>query len=182
MKTFFEVSAKLQQALWAHLLPEGSSVEHAEFMLCVTIQSSPAKLVLQAAERFAMSDRDVYCSQSDYLELNDDCRARLIKRAHDTGCCPVEFHSHLGDDPPTFSLADKLGLEEFVPHVRWRLQNRPYAAIVVSRGGFDGLVWAAESAVPEPLTAMLVGDRLLAPTHRTLPYWRSCDVRQSIRS
>lgn len=182
MKAYFEVSATLQQALWSHLLPECSTVEQAGFMLCDTVQRSPAELVLQAAERFEMSDRDVHCSQSDYLELSDDCRARLIKRAHDTGRCPVEFHSHLDDEPPTFSLADKLGLEDFVPHVRWRLQNRPYVAIVVSRGGFDGLVWASETRMPEPLTAMLVDGRRLIPTHRTLPYWRHCNVRQSIRS
>ncbi len=180
MEIYFDLALDLKQALWSHLLPENSFVEQAAFVLCEQIRRGNGVLVLRAAERFALSSRDVSCSRGDYLELSDDCRARLIKRAHDSGYCPLEFHSHLGDEPPAFSLADKHGLEEFVPHVRWRLLQRPYAAIVVSRGGFDGLVWAQDNSEPSPLTAITVGNQRLEPSQLTLPYWRYCNVRSTI--
>jgi len=180
MDVYFDITTELKQSLWAHLLPENSFVEQAAFVLCEQIQRDNNALVLRAVERLEMTGNDVSCSHSDYLELSDDFRARLIKRAHDTGYCPLEFHSHLGDEPPAFSLVDKQGLEEFVPHVRWRLQQRPYAAIVVSRGGFDGLVWANDGSDPLSLTTITVGAQRLEPSLLTLPYWRYCNARHAI--
>lgn len=180
MDVYFDLPLDLKQALWSHLLPDNSFVEQAAFVLCERIPCGNGTLVLRAAERFTLSAEDVSCSRGDYLELSDACRARLIKRAHDTGYCPLEFHSHLGDEPPAFSLADKRGLEEFVPHIRWRLRQRPYTAIVVSRGGFDGLVWAKDGSDPLPLTAITVDHQRLEPSRLTLPYWRYCNVRNTV--
>ena len=179
MSVKLEIAPEMMRPLWAHLLLGDVSIEKGAFVLC-NHRRHAATEVFSAVERFPMSTQDIACAQHDYLELSDACRARLIKRAHDTGLCPLEFHSHLGGDPPAFSIADKCGFEDFVPHIRWRLGNRPYAAIVVSRGGFDGLVWSGVGHDPEALDSIRTGGRIMRPTQLTLPYWRSCNVRRSI--
>lgn len=83
-----------------------------------------------------------FAFQSDYhIELTAETQAHVIKRAFDLGACLVEFHSHRSGWPARFSGSDFHGFEEFVPHVRWRLANRPYAAIVLHQTSFDGLAW-----------------------------------------
>ena len=77
----------------------------------------------------------------DYLELADGTRARLIKRAHDLDASLIEMHSHPGPWDAAFSRSDLLGLSETVPHMWWRLEKRPDAAIVIAPSGFDAMVW-----------------------------------------
>ena len=76
-----------------------------------------------------------------------------------------------GEKDPYLLPGNLEGLEEFVPHVRWRLGGRPYAALVFAPDGFDAMVWADESGAPEPLEALRVVDGpVLAPSNRTLAY------------
>ena len=48
-----------------------------------------------------------------------------------------------------------MGLLETVPHMFWRLDNRPYVAIVVARSGFDALVWTRDAQKPVPLSGLI---------------------------
>lgn len=89
-----------------------------------------------------------FAFQSDYhIELDHDEHARVIKAAFAQQACLIEFHSHRSDYPARFSLSDLAGFEEFVPHVRWRLANRPYAAIVWHETSFDGLLWTGPTPI-----------------------------------
>ena len=99
-----------------------------------------------------------------HLELTDEVRAGVIKRAHDLGASIVEFHSHAGSRPAAFSPTDQRGLREFVPHVWWRLGKKPYFAVVVTHNDFDGLAWISDPKNPQHLDGIMVGDRLLKPT------------------
>ena len=98
---------------------------------------------------------DFVIQTSFHIELTDAVRARVIKRAHDLGATLVEMHSHLGKWPAQFSLSDIAGFHEWVPHVRWRLKGKPYAALVVTRKGFDGLAWIESE---DPVVAKLLID------------------------
>jgi len=98
--------------------------------------------------------------QSDYhVALTDELRGQVIKRAHDLGGCLVEVHSHGGGPPVWFSGSDLRGFEEWVPHVRWRLRRRAYAALVFAGEAFDALVWEGEDNAPVPLAALEVDGR-----------------------
>ena len=109
--------------------------------------------------------------QEDYLELADKTRAALIKRAHDLDTSLAELHSHPGPWPAGFSYADRLGLQETVPHMWWRLKKRPYLAIVVAKSGFDALLWLDNPKVPRPLDGIVEGSRVLKPTNFSLGGW-----------
>ena len=126
-----------------------------------------------AVAGFKLLWRDDFTSQEDdYLAMADSTRAALIKQAHDMAASLIEIHSHLGPWPAAFSLADREGLKETVPHMWWRLDRQPYLALVVAKLGFDALVWTDNPTTPQALDGLLVGGQTLTPTNSSLWGWQ----------
>jgi hypothetical protein len=105
------------------------------------------------------------------FELDHATQAEVVKRAHDHDSCIIEFHSHLSPATASFSGTDISGLCEWVPHVRWRLQQRPYAALVVVPGTFDALLFSDTGSLPRSLNLLTVGEAQLRPTGITIKHW-----------
>lgn len=103
------------------------------------------------------------------LELRDNVRPKVIKMAWDSNTCLFEVHSHRTSYiPAQFSASDIYGFSEFVPHVWWRLEQRPYGALVLTRSSFDALVWLKNPQKPEPLRELRIGSkRVRKPTNLT---------------
>ena len=57
-----------------------------------------------------------------------------------------------------------IGFAEFVPHVWWRLQGKPYFAVVVTRKNFDGLAWIINPKTPQRLDGIALDSSVLKPT------------------
>lgn len=167
---WLKLAAAEQARLWAHLLPDTNGNEQAAFLFCKISDTSDG-LVLEAAEQMLLGARDFAVQYEDYIELTDQTRIGLIKRAHKTGTALAEFHSHPGPWPAAFSLSDRRGLKETVPHMRWRLKQRPYLAVVVAPSGFDALIWPQGAVLPEPLAGIDAGGAVLAPTNNSLEGW-----------
>lgn len=143
--------------------------EQGAFLFCRHSVSGGGDHVFDCEDWSPLKRTDYEVQAGDYLELTDAARARLIKEAHDRGACLVESHSHPGPYPAAFSYSDLTGLEEFVPHVRWRLRGRPYAALVFAQSGFDGLAWTdGASTLPQQLVAIETENARLAATGLTL--------------
>lgn len=153
----------VQTALWRHLLPHGKASEQASFVLATHEGGTGADL-FRYVEWRPVPPEGFVSRSAFHLELTDETRAGVIKRAHDLGASLVEFHSHTGSWPAAFSGSDFAGLREFVPHIWWRLKSRPYLALVVTRSGFDGFAWLTGPTLPEPLAGIRVGEHVLTPT------------------
>lgn len=165
-----KLSNDLRGRLWSHLLPQNSRLEQAAFLFCRT-ESSSGELLFEVIDQALLGQSDFTAQYANYLELTDDARTRLIKRAHVLGGSLAEFHSHPGPWPAAFSESDRIGLKETVPHMRWRLNKRPYLAIVVAPSGFDALVWTHDHMSPEPLAAIDVEGVLMIPTNTSIDRW-----------
>jgi hypothetical protein len=76
-----------------------------------------------------------------HVSLPDETRSAIIKWAWAEQGCLIEAHSHGRWSPAAFSRYDMENLGEWVPHLWWRLQGRPYAAIVTSVCDLDVLAW-----------------------------------------
>lgn len=108
--------------------------------------------------------------QSAYhVTLRDEVRPEIIKWAWDGCACLVEAHSHGDDTIAGFSSSDVWGFAEWVPHVRWRLRGRPYAAIVTADSTFDALAWIDGADCPEQVEQLEVDSDVFLATGRTLP-------------
>ena len=144
----------VRAAVWRHLLPNTRGPEEAAFVFAraSTVDGDTSFDFIE----WSPVTPEGFASRSAYhLELSDETRAGVIKRAHDLGASVAEFHSHRGNWAAQFSPSDWAGFEEFVPHIWWRLKGRPYAAVVVSATGFDGLAWLDSAAKPVRLDALI---------------------------
>jgi proteasome lid subunit RPN8/RPN11 len=179
-RSVLELPKHVHRDLLAHLLPPGSTEEEAAFVFAKPLQDGDETTFSYVEHRNIA--RDGFARHlGDYLELSDQMRAAVIKRAHDLDASIVEFHSHPYLWPAAFSASDRSGLEEFVPHVWWRLKGKPYAAVVVAPSGFDALVWLTDPRTPQALDAIRAGGKTLAPTRLTLKRWNSTDERGTLR-
>lgn len=157
-----EIERRDYERLRDHL-EAGDEVEQVAFLLTEPYAGDEALRVaaiqLIEAEKFNL--------QSGYhVELADEVRPDLIKRAWEEEACVIEVHSHL-DGPARFSWSDIAGFDEWVPHMRWRLRGRPYAALVFAPDDFDALVWNGDTG-PDRLQELVVIDGpVLRPTGDT---------------
>lgn len=102
-----------------------------------------------------------------HIELRDEVTAEIIKWAWDENVSLIEAHSH-GAGSAAFSLTDLMGLQEWVPHLFWRLQGRPYGALVMAGDTLDALAWVDDPLTPQPVRRFRVGLATLRPTGLTL--------------
>jgi hypothetical protein len=164
MGTILSIPADMNQDLRSHLFK--SDVEQLAFLLAVRPGADSHDLRL--VDLYAVPPDGFEMQSSIYISLRQEVRAKVIKWAWDRGACLVEAHSHRGHTRAAFSPSDIAGFREFVPHVWWRLQGRPYAALVFTRQCFDALIWISGPSSPEEVEALRVeGEQEERPTGLT---------------
>ena len=171
MKVSLITSGREHRKLMEHLLPTHTKREQAAFLFARAHHGGD-EVRFEVIETRKLAADDFAVQQSDYFELCDESRAEVIKRAHDLRASLIEIHSHTGPWPAEFSISDRMGLRETVPHMWWRLDERPYIALVVTKTEFDALVWLDDPKVPRGLDAWRVEARLFFPTNNSLRGWR----------
>lgn len=160
-----------QRELWAHLLGNPDGEEEAAFGFAV-VERNGTQLQFRVQSWYAVQPADYAYRGVEGIELTDACRAAVIKRAHDLNAALIEFHSHPGSLPATFSITDRAGFEDFVPHVWWRLKGRPYAAVVVATRSADALAWVEAPDQSVRVDGIIAGDTFLALTQASITYYR----------
>lgn len=155
------------EEVWSHLLPGSAEREAAGFIFVAPVPQDDDTQVFEYVEWYPVPPHGFVGRSPYHLELTDEIRAEVIKRAHDLEASIVEFHSHLGPYPAGFSKSDQLGFREFVPHVWWRLRKRPYFAVVFTQTELDGLAWLTDPRKPQHLDGIVVGRRVVKATKRS---------------
>jgi len=143
--------------------------EQVAFMLAVDIGRGVFRVNdLRVVDAHRFSRRS-----DDHAEPDDEIRGEMIQWAWQHDACLVEAHSHgRGFVPARFSGFDFAQFEEWIPHVRWRLRNRPYFALVTAGAEIDGLAWIGEAA--QALERILVDGRdHVCPSGASIAYLRA---------
>ena len=158
----------LHERLVTHL--HGSDIEEVAFLAARRAVDSET---IEAFDVLTLGSDD-FAIQTDYhVRLTDEGRTRVIRWAHDQSAAHVEAHAHRSSSPAQFSPSDMWGLDDWVPHVRWRLPGRPYAALVFGDDSFDALAWMGESKDAGAVAGLRVAGRLHEPTGLTYQEIRS---------
>lgn len=165
MGIVLSISTNLNWDLRRHLFK--GDVEQLAFLLAKPLDAKSE--VLQLIELYLVPANGFEVQSRFHISLLPEIHAKAIKWAWDRGASLVEAHSHRGNISAAFSPSDIAGFEEFVPHVWWRLQGRPYAALVFTHQGFDGLVWMTSPSSPLGVEGLRVeGEMEQQPTGLTL--------------
>lgn len=169
MKVFLDLQAGHRAQLWVHLLQ--NDIEQVAFVFAA-VEAQGDTIVFTAKDVYLASADDFEIQSGLHVELTDEARSRVIKKAWDTDASPVEFHSHPGDAwQAMFSPSDLHGFSEYVPHCRWRLRGQPYLAVLVNPSGMDALAWTSADGKPVSLEAIrIAGGELVVPTNRTIEH------------
>jgi ThiF family len=135
--------------------------EQVAFLFCAPTSEES----LSAKEVYLVPAKGLLHESEYHSELTDEELSKVIKRAAQNHYALCEVHSHPSSGAQTkFSSSDKSGFAEFVPHIWWRLNGKPYLAIVIGEGFFDGLAWIKGPNHPEPIDFVKVGGKELRPT------------------
>jgi hypothetical protein len=98
--------------------------------------------VFRVEDLYLVDSDSTSLAEDGHCELDDEIRSAVIKWAWDNESCLLEAHSHGLLFPPALSRFDFAQLQEWVPHVRWRLGGRPYVALVTASLQVDGVAWS----------------------------------------
>lgn len=142
--------------------------EERVIFLLTNKTSEITKIIFEIKDIYLVPQNEI--DQSSYsVRLKQISQAKIIKWAWDSGFSLAEIHSHpFSNKNTTFSYSDVVGLKEFVPHVWWRLKNKPYIAMVFGKRDYDALVWIDSPHSPKKLEGVLVENKLFRPTNSTL--------------
>lgn len=167
------------ETLQAHLLPPAGDCEEAAFLFA-RVESGSEFVHLAVVDCMLIPPEGFASRSRFYLELTDASRAAVIKRAHDLGAGLIECHSHPGQRGACFSWSDLHGFDDFVPHARWRLGGRAYAAVVFANDSVDALAWSGSKSSAVPVLAICADERSIQPTGLTFENWSSIYERQPL--
>jgi hypothetical protein len=160
-------SLRIDETIYADLL-DHLGAEPEEQVAFLYTMGEAAEDELDVAELHPVPPEGFVGQSAYHLALTDEVRAEVIGHAWDLGGAVIEAHTHPGAPRAGFSPTDLDGFEEWVPHVRWRLQGATYIALVFAGADFDALVWEGEGAEPGPLARLLVGEHELLPSNLTI--------------
>ncbi len=162
-----EIDRRIYSEIVRYVLPTNSLNEEAVFVFA----RSEANGVFTLLDTYFVPPEGFAQRSPFFLELTDETRAKVIKRAHDLSASVIEIHSHPSQFKAAFSESDIRGFHEFVPHMHWRLKKRPYAAVVVARNSFDSLAWFESVENPVPMVIRQDDGTLKQPTGTTHSAW-----------
>ena len=112
-RVVLHVPSSVYEEIQTHLLDKNPESESAGFMFVVPATQDGDAHIYEHVEWCPVPPDGFVENSWFHLELTDEFRASVIKRAHDLGASIVEFHSHLGPQPARFSPFDRRGLREF---------------------------------------------------------------------
>jgi hypothetical protein len=154
MKFIVSIPDAICQQLRADLFQ--NRLEQGAFLFAQECRSDDG-IDLTAVEYYLVP-RDGWDVQHEYrLVLSDEERASVLKRARDGGYALVDCHSHPHSvHEVEFSPSDVDGISEFAQYVRWKLDQRPYAALVWGRRSVDAVGWHSGFEAPSQIATVRV--------------------------
>jgi hypothetical protein len=118
---------KTYSSILKHLFPRKVKHESVSFIFA-SIQREDKSLDFNFMEWYPVMPDEYEFRSLWYVELKDEIRPKIIKKAFDLDAAIIEIHSHPYDTPAMFSGSDLDGLREFVSHVKidyHNLTNKP---------------------------------------------------------
>lgn len=139
MKYVLIIPEDIQRVLREHLFQ--NELEQGAFLFAHIVNSSK-KFGLEATDIYLVPPHGWQVQLDIHLEMKDSERARIMNIARTRGLAVIDCHSHPNsNDAVWFSPSDYLGITEFASYAKWKLEGRPYAAMVWGTSSVDAVIW-----------------------------------------
>jgi proteasome lid subunit RPN8/RPN11 len=157
------IPERIETPVRQHLLQ--NHLEQGAF-LYAKVRRLPEQVDLSVVEFHLVPPEGWLVQEPYYLEMDDAERSRIMKRARDGGWAVIDCHSH-PSSTAFFSPSDRRGAAEFAEYARWKLDGKPFSAVVWAPETVDAVVWdGVRQTTPAPIKVIrIVGseERLLVP-------------------
>lgn len=142
MKKVITIPCPQYQALRRHLFQ--SKVEQGAFLFArPEMEATELRLIVE--EFYLVPPRGWEVQIEVYLQMRDSERAKIMKRARDKNLAAIDCHSHPGAGGDVwFSPSDVAGITEFAQYARWKLDGKPFAAVVWAEKSIDAVIWEGD--------------------------------------
>lgn len=95
-----------------------------------------------------------------HLEMKDTERAKLMKFAQDGDYAIIDCHSHPHSGGGVeFSSSDRIGIAEFAGYAKWKLDGKPFTALVWGESSVDAVAWCGDFKKGEHVDEIVIGDK-----------------------
>jgi hypothetical protein len=144
-----------------------NEVEQGAFLFAEA-KREDGDLHLVVADRYLVPAHGWEVQAEIYLQMKDSERAKIMKLARQKNLCAIDCHSHphAGNDV-WFSPSDVFGITEFAQYAKWKLDGKPFAAMVWGEESLDAVLWQGDfSSAQRVATVKIVGNsnQTLIPT------------------
>lgn len=137
-----EIAEPLQQHLFQNDIEQGA-------FLFARAEHNADGLALVVEDSYLVPPRGWEVQMEVYLQMKDSERAKIMQLARAKNLCAIDCHSHPhAEGDVWFSPSDVAGITEFADYAKWKLDGRPFAAIVWGEASVDAVVWRGDFAGP----------------------------------
>lgn len=139
MKYIIVIPQHIKEQMMTHLFQ--NELEQGAFLFANTVESAK-QLCFSVVSAYLVPPAGWKIQLEDYLEMDDAEKAKIMKDARDKGYAIIDCHSHPGSKYKVcFSPSDIYGITEFVAYSKWKLDGKPFAAMVWGESSLDAIVW-----------------------------------------
>lgn len=168
------IPTEIEQLVRAHLFQ--SELEQGAFLFAHVKQEAD-QTTFEVTEAYLVPAEGWQVQMDVHLEMKDEERAKIMKLAKQKNLALVDCHSHPGSfDRVWFSPSDLHGIAEFALYAKWKLDAKPYAAMVWAESSIDAVAWDSNFAEALPVNQIIIlngDDQILIPKGT----WFSQNVR-----
>src|SRR5204862_2134353 len=130
-----------------------NEVEQGAFLFAEA-RSDGGELQLNVTDFYLVPPRGWEVQMEVYLQMKDSERAKIMKLAREKNLCAIDCHSHpRADDDVWFSPSDVAGISEFAEYAKWKLDGKPFAAMVWGEESVDAVLWHGDFTAAERVRA-----------------------------
>ena len=178
MKTIISIPSDIAARLQNHLFQ--GELEQGAFLFA-TPDIKKHTITLQVSDLYLVPADGWQVQLDVYLEMKDSERARIMAIARKNQYAVIDCHSHPGSDGAVaFSPSDCTGIADFAQYAKWKLDGKPFAAIVWGEESVDAVIWYEEFLNGQPVNEVKIVDkvpRVLRPQGSyfkkiSKPWWR----------
>lgn len=165
MKNSIIIPAEIRNVLHRHFFQ--NEVEQGAFLLAEA-ERPRGRLNLVVADYYLVPAHGWEVQAEIYLQMKDSERAKIMRLAREKDLCAIDCHSHPhANDDVWFSPSDIAGIAEFAQCAKWKLDGKPFAAMVWAEESVDAVLWQGNFDSGQRVdTVKILGDpdQIIIPT------------------
>jgi hypothetical protein len=173
MKRTIEIPEQIYRKVHGHLFQ--NKVEQGAFLFARHEQGQNSRLVV--VDFYLVPRRGWEVQEELYLEMRDSERGKIMRLARNKKLAAIDCHSHPhAEDDVWFSTSDVAGITEFSKYARWKLDGKPFVAMVFGKNSVDAVQWDEDFVEARPVDAIRVRGKSIGRLVPNGSWFKPCET------